>query len=93
MIFPAIGGLLIALTDTSLIFVICGIGFITMVMVLFSIELEQIIQDKTDPWNEFKDGVRYVLHQRLFLTLILLTWISMFFGISFINKFTNLYLF
>ena len=49
MIFPAIGGLLIALTDTSLIFVICGIGFITMVVVLFSIELEQIIQDKTDP--------------------------------------------
>ena len=85
MIFPAIGGLLIALTDTSLIFVICGIGFITMVMVLFSIELEQIIQDKTDPWNEFKDGVRYVLHQRLFLTLILLTWISMFFGTSFLQ--------
>jgi predicted MFS family arabinose efflux permease len=85
MIFPAIGGLLIALTDTSLIFVICGIGFITMVVVLFSIELEQIIQDKTDPWNEFKDGVRYVLHQRLFLTLILLTWISMFFGTSFIQ--------
>ena len=85
MIFPAIGGLLIALTDTSLIFVICGIGFITMVMVLFSIELEQIIQDKTDPWHEFKDGVRYVLHQRLFLTLILLTWISMFFGTSFVQ--------
>jgi len=85
MIFPAIGGLLIALTDTSLIFVICGIGFIAMVMVLFSIELEQIIQDKTNPWHEFKDGVRYVLHQRLFLTLILLTWISMFFGTSFLQ--------
>jgi len=85
MIFPAIGGLLIALTDTSLIFVICGIGFIAMVMVLFSIELEQIIQDKTNPWYEFKDGVRYVLHQRLFLTLILLTWISMFFGTSFLQ--------
>ena len=85
MIFPAIGGLLIALTDTSLIFTICGIGFITMVMVLFSIELEQIIQDKTNLWHEFKDGVRYVLHQRLFLTLIMLTWISMFFGTSFIQ--------
>jgi predicted MFS family arabinose efflux permease len=56
-----------------------------MVMVLFSIELEQVIQDKTDPWHEFKDGVRYVLHQRLFLTLILLTWISMFFGTSFVQ--------
>ena len=85
MIFPAIGGLLIALTDTSLIFVLCGIGFITMVMVLFSLEVVQEIPENANPWHEFKEGVRYVLHQRLFLTLIMLTWISMFFGTSFVQ--------
>ena len=85
MIFPAIGGILIALTDTSLIFVLCGLGFITMLMVLCWLEVVQVIQAKTDPWNEFKEGLRFVLHNRLFLTLILLTWISMFFGTSYIQ--------
>ena len=85
MIFPAIGGILIALTDTSLIFVLCGLGFITMLMVLCWLEVVQVIQAKADPWYEFKEGLRFVLHHRLFLTLILLTWISMFFGTSYIQ--------
>ena len=85
MIFPAIGGILIALTDTSLIFVLCGLGFITMLMVLCWLEVVQVIQAKADPWHEFKEGLRFVLHNRLFLTLILLTWISMFFGTSYIQ--------
>ena len=85
MIFPAIGGILITLTDTSLIFVLCGLGFITMLMVLCWLEVVQVIQAKADPWHEFKEGLRFVLHHRLFLTLILLTWISMFFGTSYIQ--------
>ena len=85
MIFPAIGGILIALTDTSLIFVLCGLGFITMLMVLCWLEVVQVIQAKAEPWHEFKEGLRFVLHHRLFLTLILLTWISMFFGTSYIQ--------
>ena len=85
MIFPAIGGILIALTDTSLIFVLCGLGFITMLMVLCWLEVVQVIQTKADTWHEFKEGLRFVLHHRLFLILILLTWISMFFGMSFIQ--------
>ena len=85
MIFPAIGGILIALTDTSLIFVLCGLGFITMLMVLCWLEVVQVIQAKASPWHEFKEGLRFVLHNRLFLTLILLTWISMFFGTSYIQ--------
>ena len=85
MIFPAIGGILIALTDTSLIFVLCGLGFITMLMVLCWLEVVQVIQTKADTWYEFKEGLRFVLHNRLFLTLILLTWISMFFGTSYIQ--------
>ena len=85
MIFPAIGGILIALTDTSLIFVLCGLGFITMLMVLCWLEVVLVFQTKAGPWHEFKEGLRFVLHHRLFLTLILLTWISMFFGTSYIQ--------
>ena len=56
-----------------------------MLMVLCWLEVVQVIQAKADPWHEFKEGLRFVLHNRLFLTLILLNWISMFFGTSYIQ--------
>ncbi len=85
MILPAIGGFLISITDTSLIFFICGIGFFCMMTVLLKLEVRQDNNVNDDPWHEFKEGVKYVLQHRLFLTLILLSWISMFFGTSYVQ--------
>ena len=85
MILPAIGGFLISITDTSLIFFICGIGFICMLTVLLKLEVRQDNHASDAPWYEFKEGVKYVLQHRLFLTLILLSWISMFFGTSYVQ--------
>jgi len=85
MILPAIGGFLISITDTSLIFFICGIGFFCMMTVLLKLEVRQDNHVNDDPWHEFKEGVKYVLQHRLFLTLILLSWISMFFGTSYVQ--------
>ena len=85
MILPAIGGFLISITDTSLIFFICGIGFLCMLTVLLKLEVRQDNHASDAPWYEFKEGVKYVLQHRLFLTLILLSWISMFFGTSYVQ--------
>ena len=85
MILPAIGGFLISITDTSLIFFICGTGFFCMMAVLLTLEVRQDNNTKDTPWYEFKEGVKFVLHHRLFLTLILLSWISMFFGTSYVQ--------
>ena len=85
MILPAIGGFLISITDTSLIFFICGIGFFCMTTVLLTLEVRQDNRAKDTPWYEFKEGVRFVLNHRLFLTLIILSWISMFFGTSYVQ--------
>ena len=85
MILPAIGGFLISITDTSLIFFICGIGFICMLTVLLKLKVRQDNHANDAPWYEFKEGVKYVLQHRLFLTLILLSWISMFFGTSYVQ--------
>ena len=52
MILPAIGGLLISLTDTSLIFFLCGLGFICMMIVLYSLEVAQTVQAKDAPWHD-----------------------------------------
>ena len=85
MILPAIGGFLISITDTSLIFFICGTGFFCMMAVLLTLEVRQDNNTKDTPWYEFKEGMKFVLHHRLFLTLILLSWISMFFGTSYVQ--------
>ena len=85
MILPAIGGFLISITDTSLIFFICGTGFFCMMTVLLTLEVRQDNNTNDTPWYEFKEGVKFVLHHRLFLTLILLSWISMFFGTSYVQ--------
>ena len=85
MILPAIGGFLISITDTSLIFFICGIGFFCMMTVLLTLEVRQDNHANDAPWHEFKEGVKFVLHHRLFLTLILLSWTSMFFGTSYVQ--------
>ena len=85
MILPAIGGFLISITDTSLIFFICGIGFLCMMTVLLTLEIRQDNHADDAPWYEFKEGVKFVLNNRLFLTLILLSWISMFFGTSYVQ--------
>ena len=85
MILPAIGGFLISITDTSLIFFICGIGFFCMLTVLLTLEVRQDNHANDAPWYEFKEGVKFVINHRLFLTLILLSWISMFFGTSYVQ--------
>ena len=85
MILPAIGGFLISITDTSLIFFICGTGFFCMMTVLLTLEVRQDNSTNDTPWYEFKEGVKFVLHHRLFMTLILLSWISMFFGTSYVQ--------
>ena len=85
MILPAIGGLLIALTDTALIFSLCALGFLAMMWVLRSIKIAQDSVVGGKPWREFAEGVKFVLQRRLFRVLILLTFSLHFFGTSYIQ--------
>ena len=85
MILPAIGGLLIALTDTALIFLLCALGFLAMMWVLRSIKIAQDSVVGGEPWREFAEGVKFVLQRRVFRLLILLTFSLHFFGTSYIQ--------
>ena len=85
MILPAIGGLLIALTDTALVFALCSLGFLAMMWVLRSMQIAQDVVVGGRPWREFAEGVKFVLQRRLFRVLILLTFSLHFFGTSYIQ--------
>jgi MFS family permease len=85
MILPAIGGILIAIADTALVFGICTFGFLAMVWVLRSIEVEHAFVEKKNPWHELSEGVKFVLQNQIFRILILLTFSMHFFGTSYIQ--------
>jgi MFS family permease len=85
MILPGIGGVLIAIADTALVFGICALGFVAMVCVLHTIKVDQTFSGMGKPWPEFLEGVKFVIQNQLFRTLIILTFSMHFFVTSYIQ--------
>lgn len=85
MILPAIGGALIAITDTSLVFFICTLGFAAMFGVLCTMEVAYQSRSSGKPLQELKESFVYIFRHRIFYVLIGLSWISMFFGTSYVQ--------
>lgn len=85
MIMPAIGGVIIAVSDTWVIFAAGAAGFVAMFLVLLTLEVGQAISSKRVSFQHFVEGMKFIAGTRLFWVLILLTWLSMFFGTSYIQ--------
>ena len=85
MILPALGGVLIALADTWIIFALCTVGFALMAWILLGLQTSQ-----RPTWDPKKDrglgaAWRFIRQEKLFAVLIALTWISMFFGTAYVQ--------
>ena len=85
MIVPAAGGVVIAITDTAVVFIAAAAGFIYMFLVLTSLDIGHVVRARGASVGQFLAGVSFVTNNRLFGGLILLTWVNMFFGTSFIQ--------
>ena len=85
MVLPALGGVLIALGGTAVVFVLCSTGFIVMVLVLVALAVPHRTGTRSNTWHDFIDGTRFIAQNRLFYRLIALTWIMMFFGTSYVQ--------
>lgn len=83
MIMPAFGGILIAVTDTSVVFALCGVGFLVMFFVVASLPIHGQPEAKSgSALQQIREGVAYITQNRLFLVLISLSYFSMFFGMA-----------
>lgn len=86
MVMPMIGGLVIALVDTWLVFALCALGFLCMFFVVAGLNIEspKVVEqaDKQSTLEQVKEGLNYILHNNVFLILISLSYASMFFGMS-----------
>ena len=86
MFLPGIGGIVIALSDTWVVFAIGAAGFAAMSGVMASFAPAEETQTPAgSSGREFLDGLRFIASERLFLTLILLTYAATFFGISYVQ--------
>ncbi len=85
MIVPAVGGVVIALTSTAVVFFAAALGFLTMFFVLMSLSVEHQRATQGSSIYRLIEGVKFIGSTRLFAVLIPLTWIVTFFGISYIQ--------
>ena len=85
MVMPAVGGVVIAVFDTSVVFIAAAVGFMIMFFVLLSLDVGRSIRSRGASLVEFKEGLQFIARERLFAVLIPLTWIAMLFGTSYIQ--------
>jgi predicted MFS family arabinose efflux permease len=85
MVLPAIGGVLIAVSDTSVIFALCTVGFAAMAFILARLQVNPTTGVPAQGDRSLMAALRFIWQERLFAVLIALTWILMFFGTSYVQ--------
>ena len=85
MMMPAMGGIVIAISGTWLLFVICSAGFFLMFFILLDLKVKHIhIENRESTLNQIAEGIRFITSNRKFLILISLSYAVFFFASSYI---------
>jgi MFS family permease len=85
MAIPAVGGIIIAVSDTWLVFAMGAAGFLVMLIVISGIHVSVSKLADASPLEQVAEGVRFIWTQDLFRWLILLTFVGMFFANSYVQ--------
>ena len=86
MVMPALGGIIIAVADTWLLFAFCSAGFFTMFLVLLTIKIHSVVvKTQHSTLSQIKEGLRFILHSPEFLILITLSYAICFFATSYMQ--------
>ena len=84
MVMPALGGLIIAVSDTWLLFAFCSAGYFLMFLILLDLKVAPspaITQQSTG--SQIIEGIRFIMTNRIFLILISLSYAVFFFASSY----------
>ena len=88
MFMPALGGVVIALSGTWVVFAAGAAGFVAMSRVMAGFAptpAAQVPLAVGHSGRQFLDGFRFVASRRMFASLMLLTYATTFFGISYVQ--------
>ncbi len=85
MAIPALGGVIMYLADTWLIFAMAAAGFFTMFVVISGIHVKLPEPTESSPLQQLLEGLAYIWQSPLFKWLLLLTFVGMFFSQSYVQ--------
>lgn len=85
MAIPALGGVLMYVADTWLIFALAGAGFFTMFLVISGLHVKTPTATHHSPLQQLLQGLTFIVHNDVFKWLLGLTFISMFLSQSYVQ--------
>ena len=85
MVIPALGGIVIALWDTGVLFLAAVAGPASMLAVLCVLDAGAVPRARGPAGGAFAEALRFILRHRLFAVLIPLSWAAGFFGSSYLQ--------
>ncbi|MBM4416058.1 MAG: MFS transporter [Chloroflexi bacterium] len=84
IVAPMVGGLLVSLAGTQVVFALGAVGFALMLPVLLTLRVAETRPERgRDVLADLVGGVRFIAAHRLFTLLILLSYSHMFFGLQY----------
>ena len=87
MVMPALGGLIIAISDTWLLFAFCSAGFFLMFLILLDLKVAPSpAPSQQSTVSQIVEGIRFIITDRNFLILISLSYAVFFFASSYIPQ-------
>ena len=71
IIAPLIGAAIYYLYGVTIAYILVGILYLFAVFVIFAVKLNKIIKEKSDIYNELVDGFKYLMKDRILISLML----------------------
>ena len=71
IVAPLIGATIYSLYGVTVAFILVGILYLLAVFVIFTVKINNIIKQKLNIYNEFLDGLKYLIKDRILVSLML----------------------
>ncbi len=79
MVMPAMGGIILAYSDTWVVFMLCAAGFLTMFFVMSGLNIQTPARQLANStFQHMAEGLTFIMTHRIFLVLISLSYAGMF---------------
>ena len=71
IVAPLIGATIYSLYGVTVAFILVGIAYLLAVFVIFAVKINNVIKQKLNIYNEFLDGIKYLIQDRILTSLML----------------------
>ncbi|MEM9741650.1 MAG: MFS transporter [Pseudomonadota bacterium] len=85
MALPALGGVILLVADSWVVFALGATGFFTMFLVLSSLSVAHSAAEKRSALDEIREGLAFIFASPLFLSLMLLSFSVSFFSTCYVQ--------